>query len=98
MYGRSPSAADQRGTASSQDLDVGESRVHNFPARRNAALSQDLLVIRRNHDTLVSRSIRFGGGGSQDPKDGRKPINTKCETVRTLPTFREDMAAQGVRW
>ena len=25
----------------------------------------------------------------QDPKGGRKPINAKCETVRTLPTFRD---------
>jgi putative SOS response-associated peptidase YedK len=24
-----------------------------------------------------------------DPKGGRKPINAKCETVRTLPTFRD---------
>jgi putative SOS response-associated peptidase YedK len=24
-----------------------------------------------------------------DPKVGRKPINAKCETVRTLPTFRD---------
>lgn len=25
----------------------------------------------------------------QDPKGGRKPINAKCETVHTLPTFRD---------
>src|SRR5271167_4231748 len=25
----------------------------------------------------------------EDPKGGRKPINAKCETVRTLPSFRE---------
>ena len=25
----------------------------------------------------------------EDPKGGRKPINAKCETVRTLPTFRD---------
>jgi len=25
----------------------------------------------------------------EDPKGGRKPINAKCETVATLPTFRE---------
>ena len=25
----------------------------------------------------------------QDPKGGRKPINAKCETVHSLPTFRD---------
>jgi putative SOS response-associated peptidase YedK len=25
-----------------------------------------------------------------DPKGGRKPINAKCKTARTLPTFRDD--------
>ena len=25
----------------------------------------------------------------EDPKGGRRPINAKCETVRTLPTFRD---------
>jgi putative SOS response-associated peptidase YedK len=25
----------------------------------------------------------------EDPKGGRKPINAKCETVQTLPTFRD---------
>jgi putative SOS response-associated peptidase YedK len=32
-------------------LDARDSRVHNYPARWNAAPSQDLLVIRRNHQT-----------------------------------------------
>jgi putative SOS response-associated peptidase YedK len=32
-------------------MDVRDSRVHNYPARWNGAPSQDLLVIRRNHQT-----------------------------------------------
>jgi hypothetical protein len=32
-------------------MNVGDSRVHNYPPRWNAAPSQDLLVIRRNHQT-----------------------------------------------
>jgi SOS response associated peptidase (SRAP) len=32
-------------------MDVRDSRVHNYPPRWNAAPSQELLVIRRNHQT-----------------------------------------------
>jgi putative SOS response-associated peptidase YedK len=32
-------------------MNVRDSRVHNYPPRWNAAPSQDLLVIRRNHKT-----------------------------------------------
>ena len=32
-------------------LNVRDSRVHNYPSLWNAAPSQDLLVIRRNHKT-----------------------------------------------
>jgi hypothetical protein len=34
-----------------EGLDVHDSRVHNYPPRWNAAPSQELLVIRRNHQT-----------------------------------------------
>jgi putative SOS response-associated peptidase YedK len=32
-------------------MNVRDSRVHNYPPRWNAAPSQELLVIRRNHKT-----------------------------------------------
>jgi hypothetical protein len=32
-------------------MNVRDSRMHNYPPRWNAAPSQDLLVIRRNHKT-----------------------------------------------
>ncbi len=32
-------------------MNVRDSRAHNYPPRWNAAPSQDLLVIRRNHHT-----------------------------------------------
>jgi putative SOS response-associated peptidase YedK len=32
-------------------MNVHDSRVHNYPPRWNAAPSQELLVIRRNHQT-----------------------------------------------
>jgi putative SOS response-associated peptidase YedK len=67
--------------------------VQNYPPRWNGAPSQDLLVIRRNNQTgeLSLDPLRWGliPYWCQDPRGGRKPINAKCETVRTLPTFRE---------
>jgi putative SOS response-associated peptidase YedK len=74
-------------------IDVGDSRTHNYPPRWNAAPSQELLVIRRNHQTgeVSLDPLRWGliPHRCQDPKGGRKPINAKCETVDKLPTFRE---------
>lgn len=76
-----------------EGLDARDSRVHNFPPRWNGAPSQDLLVIRRNHDTgqVSLDALRWGliPYWTKDPKGGRKPINAKAETVRTLPTFRD---------
>ena len=74
-------------------VDVRDSRVHNYPPRWNGAPSQDLLVIRRNHQTgAVSLDpLRWGliPYWCEDPKGGRKPINAKCETVDRLPMFRD---------
>jgi putative SOS response-associated peptidase YedK len=74
-------------------MNVRDSRVHNYPARWNAAPSQELLVIRRNHQTgdVSLDPLRWGliPYWCSDPKGGRKPINAKCETVRELPTFRD---------
>ena len=76
-----------------EGLDVHDSRVHNYPPRWNAAPSQELLVIRRNHQTgeVSLDSLRWGliPYWCQDPKGGRKPINAKCETVDRLPMFRD---------
>jgi putative SOS response-associated peptidase YedK len=41
-----------------EGMDVRDSRVHNYPPRWNGAPTQDLLVIRRNHQT---------GAASLDP-------------------------------
>ena len=74
-------------------MDVGDSRVHNYPPRWNAAPSQELLVIRRNHKTgeISLDPLRWGliPYWCKDPAGGRKSINAKCETVATLPTFRD---------
>ena len=74
-------------------MNVRDSRVHNYPPRWNAAPSQDLLVIRRNHRTgeVSLDPLRWGliPNWCNDPQGGRKPINAKCETVHTLPTFRD---------
>src|SRR5215475_7678455 len=67
--------------------------LHNYPPRWNAAPSQELLVIRRNHATgeLSLDPLRWGliSYWCQDPTRGRKPINAKSETVDRLPTFRD---------
>ena len=74
-------------------IDVRDSRVHNYPPRWNAAPSQELLVIRRNHKTgeVTLDPLRWEliPYWCKDPSGGRKPINAKCETVRDLPTFRD---------
>ncbi len=74
-------------------MDPRDTRVHNYPPRWNAAPSQELLVIRRNHQTgeVSLGPLRWGliPHWCSDPKGGRKPINAKCETARDLPTFRE---------
>ena len=50
-------------------------------------------MIRRNHHTgeLSLDPLRSGliPYWCEDPNGGRKPINAKAETVRTLPTFRD---------
>jgi putative SOS response-associated peptidase YedK len=74
-------------------MNIRDSRVHNYPPRWNGAPSQDLLVIRRNHQTgeISLDPLRWGlvPYWCNDPKGGRKPINAKYETVRDLPTFRD---------
>jgi putative SOS response-associated peptidase YedK len=74
-------------------MNVRDSRVYNYPSRWNAAPSQELLVIRRNHQTgeISLDPLRWGliPYWCMDPAGGRKPINAKCETVRDLPTFRD---------
>ncbi len=96
MCGRIIQSSEPLRYALLEGINVRDSRVHNYPPRWNAAPGQDLLVIRRNHETgeVSLDPLRWGliPHWCQDPKGGRKPINTKCETVRTLPTFREAYA------
>ena len=69
-------------------MNVRDSRVSNYPPRWNGAPSEELLAIRRNHDTgLISLDpLRWGliRCWCKDPRGGRKPINAKCETVHKL--------------
>src|SRR4051794_40191706 len=74
-------------------MNVRDSRVHKYPPRWNAAPSQELLVIRRNHKSgeVSLDPLRWAliPNWCNDPQGGRKPINAKCETVHTLPSFRD---------
>jgi putative SOS response-associated peptidase YedK len=76
-----------------EGMDMRDSRTHNYPPRWNGAPSQELLVIRRNHDTgkVSLDPLRWGliPYWCKDSKGGRKPINAKSETVQKLPMFRD---------
>jgi hypothetical protein len=51
MCGRVIQSSGQLRYAIVDGMNVRDSRVHNYPPRWNAAPSQELLVIRRNHQT-----------------------------------------------
>jgi putative SOS response-associated peptidase YedK len=75
-----------------EGMDMRDSRAHNYPPRWNAAPSQDLLIIRRNHETgVVSLDLLRWGLIPHwcHPKGGRRPINAKCETVHRLAMFKD---------
>jgi putative SOS response-associated peptidase YedK len=96
MCGRVIQASGPLSLAIVDGLDVRDSRLTNAPRRYNGAPSQELLVIRQNHQT-GERSLAFLKWGLiahwwKDPTDGHKPINAKAETVSRLPTFRDAYA------
>jgi hypothetical protein len=93
MCGRVVQVSDPIKLSIVDGLGVRETRLSNYPRRWNGAPSQELLVIRENHDT-GERSIDLLKWGliphwCADPKGGRKPINAKSETVAKLPVFRD---------
>jgi len=96
MCGRVIQASGPLRLAIVDGLDVPDSRLTNVPRRYNAAPSQELLVIRQNHQT-GERSLDFLKWGlipcwCADPRGGRKPINAEAETVARLPLFRDAYA------
>jgi putative SOS response-associated peptidase YedK len=79
-----------------EGLNAPDTRVSGLKPRYNGAPSQELLVIRENHDT-GQRSLDLLRWGliphwCDDPAGGRKSILAKAETVATLPTFRDAYA------
>jgi putative SOS response-associated peptidase YedK len=63
------------------------------PPRYNGSPGQAHWVIRQNPKTGERSLDRLWWGlipsWVKDPSGGRKPINAKCETVASLPSFRE---------
>jgi putative SOS response-associated peptidase YedK len=51
LYRESSKAADRFDMPIVDGMNVRDSRVYNYPPRWNGAPSQELLVIRRNHQT-----------------------------------------------
>ena len=77
-------------------LNVPDPRISGLKPRYNGAPSQELLVIRENHET-GRRSLDLLRWGlvphwCEDKAGGRKPINAKAETVAGLPSFRDAYA------
>src|SRR5215218_6296672 len=80
-------------------LEDRDSRIRgdNSPPRYNGAPSQDLWVIRRNHETgeRTLDKLRWGlipSWMTEKPKP--PPINARCETVAKLPMFRNAYATR----
>src|SRR5260370_32413641 len=100
MCGRIIQSSEPLRLAIVEGLNAPDSRVSRLKPRYNGAPSQELLVIRENHETR-QRSLdllRWGliPHGCTDEAGGRKPINPKAETVARLPTFRDAYARR--RW
>jgi SOS response associated peptidase (SRAP) len=79
-------------------MNVRDSRAHNYPPRWNAAPSQELLVIRRNHQTgeVSLDPLRWGliPYWCKDPAGGRaRHIASRC-----WPTGLRSAAARGCQW
>lgn len=78
MCGRAIQSSELLTYAIVDGINVRDSRLHNHPPRWNAAPSQELLVIRRNHKTgeVSLDPLRWGliPNWCNDPQGGRKPI------------------------
>ncbi len=60
-----------------EGMDMRDSRAHNYPPRWNGAPSQDLLVIRRHHETGIVSLDPLRWGLLQGP-DGRSQAD-QCQ-------------------
>jgi putative SOS response-associated peptidase YedK len=90
MCGRVVQASEPLHYAFVDGLSVPDSRTR--PPSYNVAPSQELYVIRHNHETGERALDLFRWGliphGCKDPSGGRKPINARAESVASLPAFR----------
>src|SRR5437763_1951621 len=82
-------------------MNVRDSRVHNYPPRWNAAPSQELLVIRRNHQTgeVSLGALRWGLilYWCQDPKGGRRPIKPQMRDGAQAADFPRGVSPPAVQ-
>jgi putative SOS response-associated peptidase YedK len=90
MCGRVVQASEPLRYAFVDGLSVPDSRAK--PPSYNVAPSQELYVIRQNHEAgeRTLDLLRWGliPHGCKDPSGGRKPINARAESVASLPSFR----------
>src|SRR3954465_15096830 len=85
-------------------LNVRDSRVHNYPPRWNAAPSQDLLVIRRNHRTgeVSLDPLRWGlfqiGAMTRKVAESRSMANARPCTPCLPSAMLTGLDAASFRW
>jgi putative SOS response-associated peptidase YedK len=88
MCGRVIQSSPRTRLAIVEGLDVSGSRVHNY---RRTGMAHPAKSYWSFGGEVSVDPLRWGliPHFCEDPKGGRKLINAKCETVRTLPTFRD---------
>ncbi len=93
MCGRIVQKSGVEGLAIVEGMEAGSPAAgSNIPPRYNGAPEQELLVIRRNHETgeTMISPLRWGliPHWCREPGGGPKPINARAETVQSLPMFK----------
>lgn len=77
-------------------LGVEELPERVLPPNYNVAPTQDVSIVRRDHDTRVLDIARWGlvPSWAKDPAIGNRMINARAETVAQKPAYRSSLATR----